>query len=103
EPGPPIERPLPLWRRGRLEPRGDGEPRHGPPPPLLAHARARGSDEGDLDPGRGRVPRRARGLRPDLVVAQAGAGTVSAGARRREWREGDRPRGRVRRRVDAEP
>ena len=36
-------------RRRGLEPRGDGQPRHGSEPPLLAHARARRGDEGDLD------------------------------------------------------
>ena len=56
------------WNREEMR-----EPRHRSGQPLRAHARARGGDEGDLDRGRGRVPRRARGLRPDLVVAEAGA------------------------------
>ena len=38
------------------------------------------ADEGDLDAGRGRVPRRVRRLRPDLVVAEAGPEAASAGA-----------------------
>ena len=59
--------------------------------------------EGDLDAGRGGVPRRVRRLRPDLVVAEAGAEAAPAGPRRRPRREGARPRARVRRRVDAEP
>ena len=33
---PPLGRALPLRRRRRLEPRGDGEPRHRPAPPLAA-------------------------------------------------------------------
>ena len=45
-------------------------------------ARARPGDEGDLDEGRGRVPRRVRQLRPDLVVAEARA---AARTRRSSW------------------
>ena len=48
-----------------------------------ADARARRGDEGDLDEGRGRVPRRVRRLRPDLVVAEAGAEAAPAGDHRR--------------------
>ena len=51
---------------------------------LLAPARAGRGDEGDLDAGRGRVPRRARGLRPDLVLAEAGAAAPPAGAAGRQ-------------------
>ena len=47
-------------------------------------ARARGGDEGDLDERRGRVPRRARGLRSDLGLAQARAQAAS----RRCWSAG---------------
>ena len=75
------------WNREEMR-----EPRHRPGPALQAHARAHRGDEGDLDGGRGRVPRRVRRLRPDLVLAQAGAQAASAGARRRHRREGARPR-----------
>ena len=59
------------------------EPRHRPDDALPAHARERRGDEGDLDRGRGRVPRPDRRLRPDLVLAEAGAEAAPAGARRR--------------------
>ena len=86
EPRPALRRAVPVRRRRRLEPRGDGEPRHRPAPALLADARAGRGDEGDLDPGRGRVPRRARRLRPHLVVAEAGAEAAPADPRRRQRR-----------------
>ena len=54
--------------------------------PLPAAARAGAGHEGDLDEGRGRVPRRARQLRPDLGVAQAGAEAAPARAAGRRER-----------------
>ena len=62
-----------LRRRRRLEPRGDGEPRHRSRAPLEAAARAYRGDEGALDRGRAPVPRRVRRLRPGLAVAEARA------------------------------
>ena len=62
-------------------------------------ARARGGDEGDLDPGRGLLPRALRGLRPHLVVAEAGPAATPAGARGRQRPDGARPRARLRRRL----
>ena len=56
---PHLRRPLPVRRRRGLEPGGDAKPRHRPGHALQAHARERRGDEGDLDPGRGRVPRPA--------------------------------------------
>src|SRR5918999_1264134 len=100
---PPLGRPLPVRRGGGLEPRGDGGPRDRPTAPLLQHARAGRGDQGDLDPGRGRVPRRARRLRSDVVVAQAGAGTAPAGGGGGDRRQGDRPGARLWRRVVPEP
>ena len=78
---------------------------HGTDPrgPLRAHARARRGDEGDLDRGRGRVPRRVRRLRSDLVLAEAGAAAAPADPGRRQRPEGARPRAGLRRRVDAQP
>ena len=98
---PPLRRPRGVRRRRRLEPRGDGQPRHGSDPPLLAHARARRGDEGDLDCRRGQLPRRARELRAHLVVPQAGPAAAPAGGDRRQRREGARPRAPLRRRVGA--
>ena len=86
------------WNREEMRNHGT-DPRRA----LLDHARARAGDEGDLDAGRGGVPRRARRLRPDLVVAEAGPEAAPAGHPRRPRREGARPRARLRRRVDAEP
>ena len=72
--------------RRRLERRGDGEPRRQVRDALQAAARARAGDEGDLDQGRGRVPRRVRQLRPDLALSQAQAAAASAAAARRRER-----------------
>ena len=63
--------------RRRLEPGGDGEPRRG-----LQESLGSGSREGarharDLEQRRGRVPRRVRGLRPHLVLSQAGCRTTA--------------------------
>ena len=80
---PALRRALRVRHRRRLEPRGDAQPRHRPEAAVLDHARARAGDEGDLDAGRGGVPRRVRRLRPDLVVAEAGPAAASAGDRRR--------------------
>ena len=52
--------PLRVRRRRGLEPRGDGQPRHRPARADGHHARAGRGDEGDLDPRRGQLPRRAR-------------------------------------------
>ena len=52
----------------------DPRPRFG-----VMRERDRG-DEGDLDHGRGLLPRPLRRLRPHLVVAEAGPGAASAGA-----------------------
>ena len=48
---------------------------------MTADARARRGDEGDLDAGRGQLPRRVRGLRPHLVVARS----PPSGRTRRCW------------------
>ena len=66
------------WNREEM-----AEPRHRPAAADGGAARARRGDEADLDPGRGDLPRRARQLRPDLVVAQARPAPAPAGARRR--------------------
>ncbi len=63
--------------RRRLERRRDAQPRHGPRDALRVDARARAGDARDLDRGRARVPRRARRLRPDLVVAEAACSAAS--------------------------
>ena len=63
------------WNREEMRNHGTD-----PQAALLGHARAGRGDEGDLDEGRGRVPRRVRGLRPDLVLAQAHAEAAPAGA-----------------------
>ena len=81
---PALRRPLPVRRRRRLEPRGDGEPRHRLPHPLHAHARERRGDEGDLDRGRGRVPRRR-----SSTSTRSGAGRSRSRSRiRRCWSAG---------------
>ena len=49
------------------------------------------------------LPRRARQLRPDLVVAQARPAPAPTGARRRSGADGARPGARLRRRVVPEP
>ena len=49
----------------------------------------------------GELRRRARQLRPHLVVAEAGPAPAPAGGDRRQRREGDRPRAALRRRVGA--
>ena len=92
-----------LRHRRRLEHRGDGEPRHRLQDALEAAARARAGDEGDLDQGRGRVPRRARRLRPDLVVAEARAEAAPADPHRRRRPERAPARRRLLRRLDADP
>ena len=53
--------------------------------------------------GRGELLGPVRRLRADLVLAEAGAEAAPADPRRRQRPEGDRPRARLRRRVDAEP
>ena len=68
---------------------------------LVADARARRGDEGDLDAGGGELPRRARRLRADLVAPKARAAPTPAGADRRRRSRGARPRARVRRRLAA--
>ncbi len=72
EPRPALRRPVPVRRRCGVEPRGDGRSRHEPEDPHAAAGRADQGHEGAVDPGRGRVPRRLRGLRSDVGVAQAG-------------------------------
>ena len=57
----------------------------------------------DLDPGRGDLPRRARQLRPDLVVAEARPAPAPARARRGVGADGARAGARLRRRVVPEP
>ena len=69
----PLQRPLPLRHRRRLERGGDGEPRHRLQDALQEDGRAGARDEGDLDEGRAEVPRRVRQLRSALVVAEARA------------------------------
>ena len=96
----PAERwAIPVRRGGGVEPGGDAQPRHRPVEAVRTPARAGGGDEGDLDSGRARVPRPPRGLRPHLVMAQAGAGAPSSGSPRRPRSQGGRPRARVCRRV----
>ena len=68
---PADRRPAAVRRRRRLEPRGDAKPRHRPGAALLDPARAGRGDQGDLDLRRGHLPRRARRLRPHLVLAEA--------------------------------
>ena len=77
----PLRRALRVRRRRRLEPRGDGQPRHRPAHPDAPLRRAGRSDEGDLDRARGELPRRVRQLRPHLLRAEAG----SSGRTRRCW------------------
>ena len=48
-------------------------PRHRPGDARRTRGGARARDSGDLDRGRGDLPRTVRQLRPDLVVAEAGA------------------------------
>ena len=83
--------------------RGDGEPRHRPVAALRADARADRGDEGDLDQGRGGVPRRATS-----TSIRSGPGRSRCRSRTRRSSSaataaGARPRARVRRRVDPEP
>ena len=96
-------RALHLRRRRRLAAGGDAKPRHRPRAALRADARAGRGDEGDLDRGRGLLPRQARRLRPDLVLAEAGPAAPPAGADRRQRRQGARPRARLRRRLVPQP
>ena len=99
---PPLRRAPGVRRRRGLEPRGDAQPRHRPARADGADGGADRGDEGDLDAGRGQLPRRVRQLRAHLVVAQAGAAAASAGARRRQRADGARSRAPLRRRLDAE-
>ena len=101
---PPLRRAGRLRRRRGLEPRGDGQPRHGPAHADAAHARARRGDEGDL----GAATRRATTASSchfDRIwsLARSRCSGRTRRSRRRRRADGARPRARVRRRVDAEP
>ena len=102
EPRSSVGRPLPVRHRRRLERRRDGEPRHTLQDALARAARARAGDEGDLDEGRSRVPRRVRELRQDLVLSQARAEAASADRCRRRRTDDLRSRRRILRRLDAD-
>ncbi len=62
------------------------------------HGRAHPRDAGDMDEGQSRVPRRVRGLRPGVRVAEARPETMPAHIRRGR-RGGLRPDRRIRRRM----
>ena len=86
-------------RRG-LEQAGDAQPRHRSGHAPRRHARAGRGHEGDLGQRRGRIPRQARELRPDLAVAEARPRAAGLRRRQRPARRGPRPA--LRRRLDAE-
>jgi hypothetical protein len=65
----------PIWLP--LDPGGDREPRHGARPALGGTGRAGQGDALHLGRRRRRVPRRPRGLRSAVVVAQTGAAAAS--------------------------
>ena len=100
---PSLGRAVPVRRRRGLERRGDGEPRHRPVAAVRDDARADRGDEGDLVRGRGELLGSLRQLRADLVLAEAAPAAAPADPRRRQRPAGDRPRARLRRRMDAEP
>ena len=88
------------FRHGRrLERRRDGEPRRQVRHPLQAAARARAGHEGDVDQGGGRVPRRARRLRPRVGLPQAQAEAASSAVPGRRERPYPEARGGVLRRL----
>ena len=64
--------------------------------------RARASDQRDLDPRGGSLPRPARRLRCDLVVAQTEQATQAADSRRRKRPEDASPSNRYRRWMDCD-
>ena len=64
--------------------------------------RARASDQRDLDPRGGSLPRPARRLRCDLVVAQTDPATQAADSRRRKRPEDASPSNRYRRWMDCD-
>ena len=85
----------------RMEPGGGRGPRRRLRPSLRRRARAPGGHGGHLVERPGRVPRRVRRLRPDLVVAQAGpAAPCPHAGRRGRQRLRLRRRRFVRRRLD---
>ena len=75
---PSLGRAPGVRRRRGLEPRGDAQPRHRSARAHGDHGRAGGGDEGDLDAGRGELPRRARRLRAHLVLAEARSAATPA-------------------------
>ena len=89
EPRPAFGRPLHVRDRRRLERRGDGEPRRALRHPLQAPARARAGDEGAVDAGASRIPRRVREFRSGLAISQAEAEAASADPSRRRDRPHD--------------
>ena len=97
-----LERPRHPGNRRRLERRGDGEPRHRFQASLEGAARARPGDEGDLDQGSGRVPRRVRQLRSHVELSEAGANGRTAGAVGLGGEEGAGASGRLLRRMDSD-
>ena len=96
-----LRRALRLRRRRGLEQAGDAQPRHRP---ATRHGNMRERVEAMKaiwSDRRGRIPRQARGLRPDLAVAEAAPVAVPGLHRRqRPARRGPRPA--LRRRLDAE-
>src|SRR5919198_1143795 len=98
-----LGRSLPLRHRRRLEPGGDGRPRHAVRDPLEAPPRAGRGHAEAVDRGRGRVPGGPGVRQPVLGLAQAAAEAVPAGHPGRPRRAHAPARGPVRGRVDAEP
>src|SRR5579885_1812806 len=98
---PDFRRPLSVRRRRRLERRRDGRSRHRLQHPLQADARAHRGDEGDLDGGHRRIPRRDGRFRPASGLAEAGAEALPAGHRRRHVPARGAAGAALRRRLDS--
>ncbi len=91
----------PRYRFG-MERRGDGEPRRRVEESPQGDAREGRRDEGDLDPGKTRVPRRIRQFRSHLVQSQAVAEAPCSNPDGRQWIHRDQIRRPPLRRMDAQ-
>ena len=96
------KRPRAVRNRRRMERRGDGESRRELQEALEDRAREDPRDARDLDQGSGRVSRRDRQLRQDLVVSETGAAGRPAGADGLAIAEDLRSRRRLLRRMAAD-
>ena len=95
------QRPLPVRRRQRLEPRRDREPRHRVRHPQQTGARTDRGDAGDLDQRRTVLRWRIRQIRTDEPMAETVPDAVPADHRRRRLPARRAPRHPLRQRLDS--